>query len=758
MFQLAASNAKARHTHIAYTNDDGVGYTSKDKGHAHPITVIEVKPASSAPQVGPDVTPVSSGLPTEQPIPMAPAAPPTPEPEMPAEKRIVVGEVNGHTHELTLLVLKDVKEDIDDMPEAQEAEWATIVGDVHLMRKKAQAFDYESRHRAIESEDYYNNVQWEEIDTENLESTDRPALTANVTHSTILTLLGYQRNNRTDMMYFPVEGGDQVISDVLGVITKVVLQQCNFFQEESDGFEQACIGGLGCFNIYVDYGEDPDGKIIVEEIHRSKVLFGHHLKKDLRDCEYVIKETWVSQEKLVKQYPDKEDKIKNIIHDYQTIAVNSDPMVKNAGEDGGVYYRDIYENTDYAKGIIDVLNKNIKMIERWMKEYYTEYIFIDTESSAAPEKLEGWKQEDINRLKTIPDCRVVAASKHRMKVTRVAAHIFLEEFKSEYSWNGFPIVPLYAEKRGSKYFGKVEYVKSVQDNINKYLSVLADILNKMTTYGWFTDPDTFDTNEDRAAFEETATTPGAVWTVKNIDRPPVKVEGSKYPAEMERTVSMILGLFDRLMNVNTDFQGMKTSAESGLAQQERKKQALLGNEYLFDNLSLCKKLMGKILVHMIQDVFSPDRMMRILDNEYQRETFELAGKKYDAYDKAELKRILETADLTKYDVYVEESAQSPSTMYTQFLVLADLKKAGANIPDDVFIEMAPGIPSRIRAKIMEKVEAMQQALMESEQQTKDTEIIKSLIPALQKLLGEGSKSQGTPSVGGATPAIPTMPR
>ena len=109
-----------------------------------------------------------------------------------------------------------------------------------------------------------------------MEDTNRPAITANITHSTMLSLFGYQRNNRTMLKYYPVEGGDQVISDVMEVVTKLIFQKNNFYQEESEVFERAAVGGLDFFNAYIDYNENLNGEVIVEEIHRDNVLLGPH--------------------------------------------------------------------------------------------------------------------------------------------------------------------------------------------------------------------------------------------------------------------------------------------------------------------------------------------------------------------------------------------------------------------------------------------------------------------------------------------------
>ena len=84
-----------------------------------------------------------------------------------------------------------------------------------------------------------------------MESIERAALTINEIEPKIDLLSGYQRQNRTDFKFMPVEEGDQRVADILNVVVKNITDQCQYPHEETLVFEDMAIRGRGCFNIYV---------------------------------------------------------------------------------------------------------------------------------------------------------------------------------------------------------------------------------------------------------------------------------------------------------------------------------------------------------------------------------------------------------------------------------------------------------------------------------------------------------------------------
>jgi len=691
-FKLAASSPKVKHKHIIYLNDDGSGMTTVNRGHQHPIVMENQFEASYDPNTG-----------------------------EPAQIQIGVmqkmQEVNGHTHE--------IKEVDFETPKPKEEKKA-IVDKVHKLFKKSEAYSQESRDNAYENERYYCNEQWSKDDRRALEGQSRPALTINLSQAAIKSLSGYQRNNRTDLKFFPVEEGDALVADILTEISKVILEGCNYPLEETETFFQTLVAGVGYLNMYVSYDDDIKGKIVVEQFDWRDTYPGQHNKKDFSDLNHLEKVKWYSKEQLSNMFPDKKDEIEATFTKHEND--DSKILMRSKGADGTIEMPDGYqiEPGNYTYENIDILNKNVRMIECWQKEYNRSKTFVDMDNEFVV-NLDEWPDAEVSSLKTIgPNIKLVERNTFKMRVTKVAGETLLSDDYPDLAINDFHIIPIYAEKVRDRILSKMDFVKDLQDETNKRLSTMADILNKVNAYGVYYDEEMFYTRDDMEEFEEKYSTPGFMQKVRDVSRRPVKEEGVKYPAELERVTMTMMNLFDRLMNVNPELMGQQGNTQSGVAQIQKIKQALMGNEYLFDNLSLAKKKMGKILVHMIQEVYTPERIWRILNNQAIKQNVEIGGQPIEKYSKEQIIQMLENEDLTKYDVMTEESASSPSMMYANFLLLSDLAGKGLPIPVELLMEMAP-IPESSKQKAMQMVKQQQQMQAAQEQKKYDTEIQKTLI-------------------------------
>jgi hypothetical protein len=210
-----------------------------------------------------------------------------------------------------------------------------------------------------------------------------------------------------------------------------------------------------------------------------------------------------------------------------------------------------------------------------------------------------------------------------------------------------------------------------------------------------------------------------------------------------------------VMNINLELLGMGEGKEqSGVAMRQKILQQLLGNDFLFDNLSFAKQKLGRLLVAHVQRVFNTERILRILNNQNLKELAEasvpgveqapqpqggvaIGGQPLNQYMPGEIAAMLDNTDLTNYDVIVSESPNSPSAMTTNFLLLLDIAAKGIPIPPEAIIEFAP-IPAKERILSQIRLAAQEQA--EQEKMKYDTEIRKAEIA-----------SEGGPPTGAVPP-------
>lgn len=661
---------RASHYHIAYVRDDGTGLTSFDNGHLHHLRQDDVSGAWA----------MEDGA--------------------------------GHTHSL----MPEYDYVRSDKKEKDEQ----VVVDVLTLYDEALELERESREAGYSAENLYSHRQWDEKKKKELESKERAALTINKTESKIDNLTGYQRQNRMDIKYLPMENGDARVADILNIASKHITDACFFPREESKVFEDASIVGRGVFNVYDDFDEDIQGKIIIEKFKWDEAYFGPHEKEDLSDCEYVVKEKWFSIAKLKEMYPDKAE---NLSPESRTSLSGS-----KTAED--------WDKRLSSEEFVNISKKRYKLIECQRKEYKRVYILANAEDRFVF-NAEGWKSEDIAAVKTIPGFNKISRTNYRLRITKIASTVLLEDEYIEEK--DFSTLPLYAKYRNGVWWGKIEAIKDLQFLVNKAYSQFVDILNKVANYGWFYDNQTFADKREEDRFRKTASSPGFVVKLADTKRPPEKVEGVKFPIELTNALAMFNQDMREILNVNLEMQGMDTPGQSGVAMKQKIVQQLLGNDFLFDNLSFVKKKLGQILVRKIQKLYPAERLMRILANEAARGKVEIAGQPYGDYNPAELQELLDKADLSLYDVVVSESPNSPSALMGNFMMLLELAGKGIEIPPQAILEFAP-IPQK--DKVMEMMQQQMEMKAQMEQKKFDTEIQKSLIAAQSKAGGMGASGQG----------------
>ncbi len=707
MPQFFRTDKVRRHSHLVYVGDDGSGRTSVDRGHSHEVVYREAQEAVIDELTG----------------------------EVLAEAREAGFEVmpagkDGHTHELIPFTVEESEESKSKETDEEKLER------LRQLFKEAKAYEDEFRRKAEEAEKYYRGEQWKTEHKEWLESRDRAAHTINEIQPKIDLLIGYQRRNRFDIKYYPVEGGDARIADILTTLGKNITEQNNFDYEESNAFEDGAVTGRGLIELYVDYDSNIEGDIRIKRYPWDEAYFGPHYNPDLSDCEYCVKVRWMSFAKVKEIWAEKRDEIQKDIDSFMlAVSQQSDATVVSNTED---YKSIVKERIALDPDYVDIARKEYAVFETWEKKYRRVYI-ISNPSDGFVLNAEGWSKKDIDAVKTIEGLTVIPRLKTTMHVTRWCGGVILEERDEEFFEDAFNIVPFYAKKRKDKVWGKVEGAMGMQDEINKRHSQITDILNKVCTYGWFYDQQTFLSPQEERKFRQNSSTPGFVQKVADTNRIPVKIEGARFPSEIVQLEQLSSLKMREIMNVPMAMEGKGGASESGIALAEKKAQGLVGNEYLFDNLSLTKRLIGRMLVRLIQKVYTPERIVRVLVNRSLRKEVKIGGRILapspdmvegeDVITPEEIYTLLNEADLTKYDVVVGESPYNPTTRLANFLVWMDAAGKGIPVPPDILVDMSD-LPNKDEVK--KSIQNMIEQKAREQEATRQMEIQKTLIAAQAK--------------------------
>lgn len=695
---LFRTTKERKHAHIAYINRSaGQGLTSVDAGHAHPIVYIPETPPQIDPQTGAEI------------------------PGAPGGYQLAPGD-DGHTHAIAGLVKPKAKE--------TPADTKDLAAKCLAMFRHAREIEHDFRKAGDIAEGFYcgdDEVIWKNHHGQNikqaLQAEDRAALSFNEIEAKIDLLSGYQRQNRFDIKFLPVEDGDARVADILTAVAKNINEQCNFDHEETKVFEDEMIPGRGCYHVYIDYDKDLRGAIRTERFPWNDVWFGPHERETLEDCEHAHKARWFSRAKIKQLWPDKAKDIDS----YQDIF---DPSKRLHDGKPDQYDRPDTETPVFGADpdFVNIAKKEMRVFETQFKEYDRVTVLTNAQDdfvlSAA-----GWDSKDIQAVKTIDGFSAIPRNITRFRVVTWSCNTILDDTYSDF--DDFTIIPVYAKKRGKRIWGKVHNAIDPQREINKRRSQVTDILNKVATYGYFYDSQTFENERDERKFKQNASRPGFTQKVMDINRKPVKEEGVKFPAEIVQMITMDSNLMREILNINMEMQGISGANTSGAAIAEKKHSGLVGNEYLFDALSMAKRKIGRLYIQMIRKVYTPERILRLIENNKN------PVKSLENADREEIARILEDFDIANYDVVASESEMSPTMQLANFKMFMEMAGQGVPIPPEMLIKLS-SLPDVEKQEALQQLQAQQQAAAQNEQMKSNTE--------LQKVILSKQQQPGTPQI------------
>lgn len=645
---------------------------------------------------------------------------------------MLVAAKDGHTHYVEDIRPEEIPDSLPELraydPDTGTASETETEEDI-VTRKYNQfdeAYDAEldSIDRGQESVDFREGKQWPEAVKAELEGNNRAAVTINHVAPAIETLSGIARQQRTDIKIFPVEGGDQFTADVLTQSIKQILAQNEYEYEEIEMFEDEISAGRGAIAVYPSFDNNLEGEIKIRHVPWDMFTVAPHRRKDLEDAEYVFRWEWVSHARLTNLYPEKKQEIRHLYdklersHQY----LKDDTMTRDS-----VLLNPVYANSK---------SRQLRLLECEEKEYYTVKVYIHLNTAEAVSENELPKDLK-SQLSTLDSLAHVTRRLFRVRKTVVCGDIIFEDqyldvpARQLQSGNPFSLLVAYAYKRGLYFEGKIERMKDPQLELNKRRSQTIDIVNTCINNGWFYEEGTFQTPNDEEDFRENVSKAGFTQKIENIERPPMKVASNAVDRAVVDLEANSRQSIREISNINSELLGQAPSYQSGIALQNQQRQALTGNEYLFDNMNRAKKELGRRLVGWIQKLYSPQRVARLVLNQAVIDKVFIAGEQLDPQNQQQVQQfmqrvdaMLSNADLINYDVAIGEANSTPTTQLSNLQLMHDLARAGVPIPPLALLEMAP-IPNK--EVIMQYVQQQMQAEQDIERSKQETEIRKTQI-------------------------------
>lgn len=459
---------------------------------------------------------------------------------------------------------------------------------------------------------------------------------------------GHQRRNRKSTVVVPVENGDEGTADQFTKIMMWVNQQEGVLETISDSFEGALVTGMNLLQVWVDYRSDPvSGNIKVNNCSYNSFLIDPYFRKaDLSDCKGLWKRSFLTKSECLSLLPDSKDEI---------IGLSGNDTRDNK-------FQFMPENYNYG-------NRNLLTYDEfYYRTYRNQRILADSQSGETME----WRGDDEKLkeyLRFFPQITVLDQEIPTVNVAIVVQGKVVYNGGNPIGIDTYPFVPVMAYYTPEMpYFpwrvqGIVRGLRDAQYLYNRRKVIELEILESQINSGWkykenaLVNPkDVFLSGQGKGLALKTE---ALMSDVEKI--PPAGLDPSMI-ALSESLASEIL----EISGVNEELLGSAMDDKAGVLAMLRQGAGLTTLQVLFDRLDRSQKLLGKIMLDIVQSNFTPGKVKRIIEQEPSPQF----------YNKA----------FGTYDAAIEDGLNTTTQRQMNFTQLIQLREIGVQIPDAQLIE------------------------------------------------------------------------
>ncbi len=511
----------------------------------------------------------------------------------------------------------------------------------------------------------------------NLPANNRRQFNFNRIARVINMIDGHQRNNRKSTIVTGVENADDLTADQFTKTLFWVNNQEGVLETISDSFRGALVTGMNLLQVWMDYRTDPiSGNIKVDNCSYNSFLIDPFFRKqDLSDCNYIWKRSFLTKRECISLLPDFEEAIIG--------------LEGNDNRDGKFQFMP----ESYNYGLKNLLTYD----EFYYRDYRKQKLLVDSQTGETQE----WKSQDEDRLKEFlrvyPQVTVIESEVPTVRLAIVVQGKVMYDGPQPMGIDQYPFVPTFAYYYPQMpYFplriqGVVRGLRDSQYLYNRRKAIELDILESQINSGWkykenaLVNPkDVFLSGQGRGlALKDEA----QMSDVEQIVAPAIPQSMIELSKILGEEISQISG-------VNEELLGSAVDDKAGILSMLRQGAGLTTLQILFDNLDRTQKILGKIMIDLIQTNFTPGKIKKILEGEEPTEQF---------YNKA----------FGKYDAAVEEGLNTTTQKQMQFAQLLKLREMGVPVPDDVLLESST---MQNKKELIEAIAKAQQAQQQVQQQ------------------------------------------
>lgn len=499
----------------------------------------------------------------------------------------------------------------------------------------------------------------------------------------IQMISGHQRRNRKSTIIVPVENGDQITADQFSKIMLWINNQEGILETISEAFEGSLVTGMNLLQVWIDYRSDPiSGNIRVDNCPYNSFLIDPYFKKpDLSDCTSIWRRSYLTKRACVSLMPDRADEILGLIGSDSGLA-----------RDGKFQY--MAESYNY--GMKNLLTYD----EFYYQDFRMQKLLVDSQTGETFE----WKSNDNEALKEFlrlyPQVTIIEQEIPTVRLAIVIQGKVFYDGPNPMGIDSYPFVPVFAYYVPQMPYmeyriqGVVRGLRDAQYLYNRRRITELDILESQINSGFkykenaLVNPkDIFLSGQGRGlALKEEA----QMSDVEQIIAPQI-------PPSMIQLSELLGKEISEISGVNEELLGSATDDKAGILSMLRQGAGITTLQSLFDQLDHSQKLLGKIILDLIQTNFTPGKIKKILEGQEPAPQF---------YNKA----------FGKYNAVVEDGLNTATQRQMQFAQLLQLRETGVPIPDDMLLEASTLQNKNKLVEAVQQKQQMQQQMQEQQMQ------------------------------------------
>ena len=462
----------------------------------------------------------------------------------------------------------------------------------------------------------------------------RKTFNFNFINAIVQAVSGQQRQTRKSSICIPVHKEGQKTADQMTKCLYYVHNKCGAYQVYSDAFEQgALVQGIGFISIFKDLTEDPvSGDFRLRYVDFKSVLVDPYFRRhDMMDARFFWTRQFFDKDEIARLYPEFADRIMSLI--------------------SGAYRDDKFY---YMPEVYQIQYQNLCALDEYwyLTSREAEYL-VDVETN----EMQEWTgdEEDMRIVYMNFGDRLKLIKKPKPTVKRqliVNDNTILDE-GNPYGIDRYPFVPTlgYVNPNTAyyalKYRGLVRDMRDAQFLFNRRKVADLDILEsqqqgiKMKKGALVTPDDAFNSGNGRAlVLSEKA-------QMTDVEPMPI-VPPSPVMIQMEE---MLLNIGYRISGVDPAAMGIEVDDKAGIISMMRQAATARNLQRLFDQFDETQRLVGDILIEMIQKNWTYNKVKMVIGEEpteeFDNKLFFKYGCKVIQGSLTETQQQLELAQLLK---------------------------------------------------------------------------------------------------------------